>query len=255
MKLLEQFATDGWIQVEGVFDRKLIDELHADYLEQSEALLEIHDDERRDFLRVGEGRAMLSVALRGPFLDPRLYANPILLKLLGLFLDANFLIDSFTCVTSLPGAAEQPRHRDHGQLFPGKPGAEQALGCFAATVVVPLVDLGADTGTTRLFSGSHLGSGDSRPAEPMIPRGSCFVMDYRLLHQGMANVSGDQRPVLFIVYARPWFSDSKNFHRQARINLNAVDLKTIPIEHRPLFRRLAGKGTLPLSERELLSGS
>lgn len=251
MDFLERFASDGWLRIDGAFDRELIDALHAEYLEQSDSLLETRDD-RREYLRVGDGRVMLPVALRGRFLDPRLYANPIILGLLGLFLGPDFLIDSFTCVSALPGAPAQRRHLDHSLLFPGQANLETTLGCYAATLVVPLVDLTPQTGTTRLFAGSHLGRGDEAPAEPLVPRGSCFIMDYRLLHQGMANVSDRQRPVLFIVYARSWFTDSKNFHRQARINIGAGEMKTVPLAHRPLFRRMAGKGTLGITERELI---
>lgn len=253
MKFLDRFAAQGWLRIDRLFDPQLIDALRADYLEQSDSLLESAGD-RREYLRVGDGRVMLSVALRGPFLDPALYANPIVMKLLDQFLGPDFLIDSFTCVSALPGAGEQRRHLDHAELFPGSPGLEASLGCYAATLVVPLVDLTAETGTTRLFPGSHVGRADPEPTDPLLPRGSCFIMDYRLLHQGMANVSQAQRPVLFIVYARPWFTDSKNFHRQARINVAAADIGGIPLAHRALFRRVAGKGTLGISERELIDG-
>lgn len=252
MDFLERFSAEGWLRIDGVFDRALIDALHAGYLEQSDSLLEAKGD-RREYLRVGDDRLMLSVALRGQFLDARLYANPIILRLLEQFLGPDFLIDSFTCVSALPGAPAQRQHLDHSVLFPGQANLEASLGCYAATLVVPLVDLTPESGTTRLFPGSHVGDGDRAPAEPMMPRGSCFIMDYRLLHQGLANISAKQRPVLFIVYARAWFTDSKNFHRQARINIGVNEMTRVPMAHRPLFRRMAGKGTLGITERELIS--
>jgi hypothetical protein len=37
------------------------------------------------------------------------------------------------------------------------------------------------------------------------------VFDYRLLHAGRANHSAADRPVLYYVYAKPWFVDPHNF--------------------------------------------
>ncbi len=49
---------------------------------------------------------------------------------------------------------------------------------------------------------------------PEVPVGSCFLMDYRLTHQGMANRSDVVRPIFSIIYQQPWFRDYVNYSKQ-----------------------------------------
>lgn len=58
--------------------------------------------------------------------------------------------------------------------------------------------------------------------------------------------------MLYITYSRPWFTDYRNFDRQPKIRVDGSDFVTIPSQHRPLFRRLAGKGAFDRTEKELL---
>src|SRR4051812_12741864 len=116
MSFIERFAAEGWLEVGGVFDAGLVDSLRDEVDRQTE--LPTASCAHRDCLQVGDQRLMLSVMLCGPFLDPALYANPILLGILGQFLGEGFLIDSLTCVVAQPGAGEQTPHRDVPLLFP-----------------------------------------------------------------------------------------------------------------------------------------
>jgi hypothetical protein len=61
------------------------------------------------------------------------------------------------------------------------------------------------------------------------------------------------RPLIYIGYVRPWFTDTINFRKQARINIDPADLPKIPEAYRPLFRRIAAKGGIDRSEVELFS--
>jgi len=250
MSFVEKFADEGWLPINGLFAIELIDRLRAEVEGQLEQLLDDGDDQR-GYLRVGNERVMLSIKLQGPFLNPQVYANPLLLMVLEQLLGADIVIDSFTCVLAMPGAAEQHLHRDHLGLFPTQTDLESNLPPYAVTVVAPLVDLTSDTGTTRLFPGTHRGGEQKGSELPYADRGNCFLFDYRLLHQGTANQSAAARPVLYVTYARPWFIDLDNFRGQPRIRIEPDDLRQIPPEHWPLFRRLAGKGSIDLSEEEL----
>ncbi len=185
-----------------------------------------------------------------------------MLAMLAPLLGKDMLIDSLTCVTALPGARDQGLHRDHGSLFEDGIAANQSLPPYAITVAVPLVDLTKETGTTRLYPGSHrlprgvdgeappLGEGEL----PLVARGGCYLMDYRLWHQGTENRTRRPRPVLYLIYARHWFIDLENFGLQPRLNIDRAVLAGIAPEHRPLFRRLAGQGGFDLSLQALLSG-
>ena len=252
MSFLDRFADDGWLQIDRLFPVDLIDGLREEFERQFETL-RAEQDGYRGYLRVGEGndRLMLSVDLTGKFLDPALYANPILSRILGALLGKDFLIDSYTCVVADIGAGDQHFHRDHSPLFVD--GEPDNLPPHAVTVVVPLVDLSEQTGTTKLFPRTHRGTEPGGSELPYIPRGSCFVMDYRLWHHGTANNSGARRPVLYIVYARSWFIDMLNFSRQPRINITEDALKQIAPEHRPLFRRIAVPGAIDKSAKLLFA--
>ena len=252
MSFAERFKAEGWLQVDGIFPLALIDELRDEFERQFTSLA-AREDQEREYLRVGDERVMLSVALKGPFLDPRLYAQPVLLKILRHFLAEDLLIDSLTCVVALPGAGEQHAHRDHGELFHDDPDLNGQLPPYAVTVAVPLIDLSPETGTTKLLPGTHRGEQILEPALPYLARGSCFLMDYRIEHYGTANHSAARRPVLYCVFARPWFTDIRNFRRQPRINIDRADLQRIPAEHWPLFRRVAAKGAIDLAEKELFA--
>ena len=246
MSFADQFAAEGWLKIGKLFDPAFIDELNREFESQYEALT-THHGGHRGYINVGDERMMLSVRLTGPFLDPRLYANPLLIHILQQLLGSDFLIDNFTCVIALAGAGEQHLHRDHPLLFSNAPG----LAPYAITVVIPLVDLTPETGTTRLFPGTNHDKAAVDEVLPYLSRGECFLMDYRIEHQGMPNASGKRRPILYIVYTRPWFIDIVNMRRQPRINIDHADIASIPVEHRPLFRRLAAKGAVDLSEKEL----
>jgi ectoine hydroxylase-related dioxygenase (phytanoyl-CoA dioxygenase family) len=209
-------------------------------------------------MNVGDGRLHLPVTLRGPLLDPALYVHPLLARLLGSILDAQFVIDNLSVVTALPGAGDQRFHRDHPPLFPAGHAFGASLPCYAVTVAIPLIDLDEASGTTELFAGSmgEQGSEESGPERgrsvlPFVKRGGCFVMDYRIWHRGRANRSAEPRPILYIVYSREWFTDIINFKKHARLVIDREDFDTIPLEHRPLFRRAAARGLVDATIKEL----
>ena len=250
MSFVDQFAEEGWLKIGNAFDPSYIDELNREFERQYNDLTTQHDG-HRGYMQVGDERLMLSVRLKGPFLDPQLYAHPLLIPVLQQLLGADMLLDNITCVIALPGAGEQHLHRDHPTLFQEQPSLSAGMMSYAITLVVPLIDLTPETGTTRLFPGTNRGEPQSSEVLPYVSRGECYLMDYRTKHQGTPNVSGRRRPVLYIVYTRPWFIDVINLRRQARINIDRADLIAIPPKHHPLFRRLAAKGTFDVSEKEL----
>jgi hypothetical protein len=254
--MFERLATDGCIVFDRLFDPALIDRARAEYERQyaafDEAGLPLH-------MNVGDRRLHLPIALTGALIDPALYANPLLMMALRGVFGEPFLIDNATVVTALPGAAAQRLHRDHTPLFGEHRGLAAEMPPYAITVSIPLIDLDETTGTTALFPGSiRLNDGADGEAPPLgtsldpyVKRGGCFLMDYRLWHRGLANVSDRSRPILYLIYAREWFTDVRNFKKHARLLVSEEDAQAIPAEHRPMFRRLAGKGLLDLTIKEL----
>ncbi|MEO7634247.1 MAG: phytanoyl-CoA dioxygenase family protein [Sphingomicrobium sp.] len=254
----ETFDQQGCLVIDRLFDPALIDSVRREYEAQyssfDPANLPPH-------MNVGDKRLHLPLRLRGPLLQAELYAHPLLMTILANILRTTFVIDNVNCVTALPGASDQKFHRDHPHLFAEQDGLAATLPVFAVTVAIPLIDLDQATGTTKLFAGSLSATGDEKNGPlsfdkeicPFVKRGGCFMMDYRLWHRGMANLSQRDRPILYIVYAREWFTDVINFQKHSRMVIDESDLRQIPIEHRQMFRRGAAKGLHDLSIKELMA--
>ena len=256
----ESFAERGCLTVSKLFDPAIIAAVHDEYLRQ---FSEISMDTLPPHLKVGDRRVHVPIELKGPLLDPMLTANPLLIRMIEAILGPDPVIDSVICVVAFAGAKDQHVHRDHYELFARDDRGGEHLPAFAVTVSIPLIDLTAETGSTLLFPSSHrlepaadglpppLGAGELASVE----RGGCYFMDYRLWHYGTANRSAAPRPILYIIYARPWFTDMLNFKNHARLRLAQENLMHLPRAERRLFRRVAAQGALDLTEQELLTDS
>lgn len=253
----QTFARDGYLVIDRLFDPALIDAVREEYDRQ---FGDLAAEALPPHLNVGDRRMQLPIMLKGSLLDPMLSAHPLLMRILESVLGQDFLIDNATCVVALPGARDQSLHRDHHELFPGAEESGEKLDAYAVTVSIPLVDLTEETGSTMLFSGSHRAKAgsDGKPVGlsagevAYVAKGGCYLMDYRLWHHGTANRSPDPRPILYLVYARPWFTDMLNFAALPRLRVGREDLRVMPAAARRLFRRLAAKGAHDITEAELM---
>ena len=234
------FEREGWVLLENAYEPAFIEELRLAFFAKYGGL----GEEELNALgsRVGDERYMFAIELEPPFLDPRLYANPFAFALIRSLLGEEAVLDSFSAVVAYPGAANQHLHLDHSLLFTEEEAISMAVPTYALTMVVPLVDLDERSGSTRLFQ-------KTARAEPSLwsmlrgghhieaKSGSCWLMDYRLAHGGTKNPSQVPRPILYLVYARKWFTDAENFTQRARFFLKAEVRSLIPEDFRGLFRR------------------
>jgi hypothetical protein len=60
-------------------------------------------------------------------------------------------------------------------------------------------------------------------------------MDYRLSHWGTPNVGTRARPILYLVYTRPWFTDARNFQQLYPLDVPPASWATLS----PEVQRLA----------------
>jgi Ser/Thr protein kinase RdoA (MazF antagonist) len=132
-------------------------------------------------------------------------------------------------------------HRDHPALFENE-ALSLTLPSFAITAVVPLIDLTLETGSTRLWKGSHRASRSENQDMkdsyvPFLPTGSCYLMDYQLLHGGTPNVSQQVRPIIYMIYYRSWFQETVNYEKQSRLSITAQEYQKIPRQYQFLFAR------------------
>lgn len=229
------FRLHGCLMLENVFPAKSITRLRNTYLKRYADYFQ--QTQHADALTVGDKRYMVTVAFRPPFATSLLYAHPLVLPIIKAILGEDCVLGSFASVASLPGAALQHRHRDGPSLFPTMP--NELLPCYALTMAIPLIEFNDLHGTTRLWPGTHLQMA-AEPAstpfvDPHVSLGSCFLMDYRILHQGTENRSQHVRPLLYLVYHRPWFKDYLNYRKQPFLIISRKEYQKIPDCYRGLF--------------------
>jgi ectoine hydroxylase-related dioxygenase (phytanoyl-CoA dioxygenase family) len=210
--LSQVFANKGVLTIENAFAPDFV-------LSLKNALMNEHgghllDRETDETLVVGDRRIMVPLEINGQFNKPQLSANPLIFPLLQDILGAECILGGFGAVTALPGADDQHIHRDHPFLFHDQV-IDTLVPAYAVNLILPLVDCNEHHGTTRVWPGSHRVWLDREarklPSEaPIVNVGSCILMDYRLVHGGTANQSKQARPILYLLYQRPWFRDNVN---------------------------------------------
>lgn len=242
------FRLHGCLTLENSFDADLVRAMQADFLENYAA--KDRAEVEKSCLKVGVERYMFSVQLQPPYLEPGIYACPGVMPVIKELLGEDCILQSFGVVCAYPGAPMQHIHRDHAPLFAEAGGLNAFFPPFALHVVIPLVDLDERTGTTALWEGSHRIKSRREETKwspeqlerlegailPMPKIGDCYFMDYRLRHTGTANRSDKPRPILYLVYSRPWFLDRRNFDIQSPLQISRAEFDRIPDEHRQLFR-------------------
>lgn len=155
----------------------------------------------------GVQRHQVYLPFEPPFSDPALYADPAVLAVVDAVLGADAECSYYGSDTPFPGAEHQPVHTDGGPLFPelGGPGIGPQLPIYALAFNVPLVDVDADNGPIELFDGPERPGEGAEPVRCTGPAGSCLLRDTRVWHRGSPNRSAEPRPMLALLYTRPWF--------------------------------------------------
>ncbi len=223
------FRMYGVLILKNVFDPSLLSQCHHTFGERYQAYLS--DKRHKDALRIGDKRFQITIDITQPFNDPTLYGNGLTIPLMKEILGDTCILGCFTSAMSLPGSKDQRLHKDHKALFHDDPRTVKEPS-FAVTMMVPLVDLNERVGTTRVKKGSHIYTSVRSKAmpwqTPLTSVGDCYLMDYRLSHHGQANQSDNPRPILSMVYQRPWFRDYINFHNQPSLRLSAEEYELVP---------------------------
>jgi ectoine hydroxylase-related dioxygenase (phytanoyl-CoA dioxygenase family) len=228
---------EGALILEDIVNPALIREAREAFVQAYDRYL--HGKKHYDALQVGDKRLMITVDLEPPFERRELIANHWLLSVLRAAFEDDVVLGAYGVVCSLPTAPRQHIHQDGSDLFP-QAALNRVLPIVAVTVVIPLVEMNENHGTTALWPRSHR---DDKLAtteigeEPTVREGSCAIWDYRLRHGGTPNRSAALRPLLYMTYCRAWFVDHKNYQRQAPVRAPKGFLADLPEDLRRLLAR------------------
>lgn len=243
IKISENFFNEnGVLQINNLFPKESIANLYQAFYHNYRQYFDYK--EYTDSLEVGDKRRMITVDVKDEFNDPNFYANSYLLSLMQKVLGEELILGSYGVVIALPGAEHQHVHRDHPSLFSNEV-IDVGLPSFAVTAVIPLVDLTEETGSTRVWKKSHREVRSQREFPmngsdvPYMSTGSCYLMDYQLVHGGTANTSDIVRPILYLIYYRSWFREIVNFEKQDRINISLAEYQKVPDRYKFLFSDLS----------------
>ena len=172
------------------------------------------------------------------FGSPGVIASDMLLPLMKQILGDECILGAYTAVISLPGSEDQQLHKDHTPLFREK-GWSLELPTFAAQIILPLVTMDETTGTTRCFKDTqgvtYEAAAELPSFDPVVPQGSCLLIDYSTAHRGLANRSDQVRPIMALAYSRPWFRDIWNYHLQPSMRFASSYFEDAPAEVRKLI--------------------
>lgn len=244
-----QFAQHGCVILEGIFAAPFIAELYEAFIAQYGAMTAddmeaaCHQAGSTKFFQVGGRRYEIAPTMNPPFSDPQLYSNDVIRSVLDELLGGGYKVSSFTIVVSHPGSDAQHVHRDDAHLFE-RENVGRALPPHAINVAIPLVDIDLEVGSTGFWLGSHRWeAGHACPQDQMVARelrrGDCMMIDYRTMHGGMPNQSTRVRPILYIVYTRPWFFDEKNFNTRNPLDLPEREYAKLAPDLQDLMSRSA----------------
>lgn len=136
-------------------------------------------------------------------------------------------------ILSFKNSADQPWHQDGDRLFRSNEfptGKGVDLPPYAVNVFIPLDDVSEELGPTEFCVGSHieskahailqqLSSGlyeSDQVIAPLLNFGDALIYDYRICHRGTRNLLeiDKTRPMLYLMYARPWFHEHLNFGKE-----------------------------------------
>jgi hypothetical protein len=149
------------------------------------------------------------LVINGLLAKKKIFAPRPILQISEQLLSSDMVIESLGLLVSLPDAPNQGRHFD-GLLY--REGEfDRLLPPFALSISLPLVRLDEVSGTTAFWRRSHRsGKADGAPDfAPVVPVGSAIVWDFRTIHSGRANHSGEPRPIIFSVHSRDWWMEPK----------------------------------------------
>jgi len=231
MEKVAEFHERGYCSLEGALDVELIDKLREETLRNFDDCLSIIEQRELEFgVGIKHGfkeivqrhEARFEMTYRMDELDRSFIEgkDSATRRLVEGILGEDCQIVNMSAVVSLPGAKAQAWHSDGPHMS-----SIEHLPAHVLNVFIPLIPMTRAHGATEFRPKSHVMTRDLttlflaaavkkrlEPLDaPLVGPGSAVLFDYRVLHRGLANTSGERRPILVYTFAKPWYSDVLNF--------------------------------------------
>lgn len=197
---LKAFKDEGYVVLENAFSADLIDKIREEFL-------------AANTFENGFKRKLVSVDVKGSINTSDFLFNPAIIQFIEKILNPLYVIESVLAPVTGPGSEMQHKHSDGGGTYGEK--YDLMLPAHAVGLMIPLIDMDSTTGTTRVWAGSQINPGREEYVDLQIKKGSCFLIDTRILHAGTPNISNALRPMIYITYSFPWY-------------INYIDFRDIP---------------------------
>jgi hypothetical protein len=218
---VRELKVRGYCVIERCLNSGLVDALFSSFTAEFESYV----------ARVPAGNGLkrygMPLPFRAPFSLPEVAANPVVLSVIEPLLGGELACSWFLSDTPLPGSSYQHAHSDVRPLFPD---VDVTLPPFAYVVNVPLVDFTERNAPLEVWPATHLVGDpslvpvadfariDEHLAGPLqaladkaggtrllVPAGAALIRDLRMWHRGTPNTSDRARPMLALIYNRPWY--------------------------------------------------
>ncbi len=163
-------------------------------------------------------------ALPKAFQAESILKNQYWIGVVEAMLGKNYKVAFSGIVESLPGSVNQQWHRDGNHLY------DDVLikDPYALTCFIPLAGINEANGlgspqflpeSHHILAENNIDLGSNKIVQfKDFPIGDALLFDYRLVHRGVENVSTSRRPLMYIVYAKSFWTDHVNFGGRPLLN-------------------------------------
>ena len=194
--LAAELGSVGWLVLEDLFPGDFIAEL------RDACMPLLAEYARFNAANRGANRHQMFVPFAAPFDDARLIENDRVLAIVDSLIGDDCECTYYGSDTPLPGSDFQRPHQDGAPLFPDW---DVVVPPYSLAFNVPLVDVTLENGPLECFPGVEAPDRSAEPVRFTVPAGTAILRDTRIWHRGSPNRSSEPRPMLALLYNRPWY--------------------------------------------------
>jgi ectoine hydroxylase-related dioxygenase (phytanoyl-CoA dioxygenase family) len=228
-----ELERDGICILHNVLDGDLL----AEWADEYAALVERRRAYPGGLAPRGPGRYYVTLPWTRPFADPRVFANPSILKVINRVFAQEYVIAQLAVDTPVLGSDYQEIHRDHRPLFT----EDFQTPLYALAVNFPLCRVDEENGPMQMARGTHrmtkedalrkIASGEIEMESFPMEFGDVAIRTPYAMHRGTPNRSAAPRPMVVMGYVMHWLHTAK-----VDIEVPRDLFESLPGETRALLR-------------------